>query len=358
MIIGFDARLMSVPGGLGRYAGELLRELTEQNPSDFFVVLVKKIPADFPTRQNIRWVETNIHWYGLDEQIGLGRLMNAQKDVQLWHIPHWNVPITLRKPFVMTFHDFIFEEFPTHDKTVRGFLNYKFKWIVWRTLLTINLYRAHKIITISNFVREQILRRDPSAAKKIEVIYNGLTHLPPAVAPTFNVEKPFFLMVGNSYPHKNHAIVLKLLKKYRAQISEHFYLLTHRDRFSEALQKTISDANLSDRIHIVFDASDTTLAWMYENCKALVFPSLSEGFGIPPLEALSYKKPVVAAKTSSLPEILGDEAYWFDPTNEATLFEALLNVDKQKIFNESVLKKYSWTVAAKSTRNLYQSVLY
>jgi glycosyltransferase involved in cell wall biosynthesis len=165
-------------------------------------------------------------------------------------------------------------------------------------------------------------------------------------------------MVGNSYPHKNHAIVLKLLKKYRAQISEHFYLLTHRDRFSEALQKTISDANLSDRIHIVFDASDTTLAWMYEKCKALVFPSLSEGFGIPPLEALSYKKPVVAAKTSSLPEILGDEAYWFDPTNEATLFEALLNVDKQKIFNESVLKKYSWTVAAKSTRNLYQSVLY
>jgi glycosyltransferase involved in cell wall biosynthesis len=107
----------------------------------------------------------------------------------------------------------------------------------------------------------------------------------------------------------------------------------------------------------VFDASDTTLAWMYENCKALVFPSLSEGFGIPPLEALSYKKPVVAAKTSSIPEILGDEACWFDPTNEVTLFEALLNVDKQKVFNESVLKKYSWTVAAKSTRNLYQSVL-
>lgn len=361
MIIGFDARLMSVPGGLGRYASELLRELTEQSPSDVFVILVKKIPADFPARQNVRWVETDIHWYGFDEQIGLGRLMNAQKDVQLWHIPHWNVPITLRKPFVMTFHDFIFEEFPTYGKSFGSFLNYKLKWLIWRILLSINLYRARKIITISNYVREQILRREPSAAKKIEVIYNGLTHLPVATAPTFTAHKPFFLMVGNSYPHKNHAIVLKLLKKYRAQISEHFYLLTHRDRFSEALEKTISEANLSDRIHIVFDAPDGTLSWMYENCEALIFPSLSEGFGIPPLEALSHKKAVVAAKTSSLPEILGDEAFWFDPNKEDNLFDAIRasknESETMKDSRAACAEKYSWAVAAKSTRNLYQSVL-
>lgn len=357
MIIGFDARFMSVPGGLGRYAAELLRELVTQNPTDFFVVIVKKNPDVFATHTNIRWVETNIHWYGYDEQIRLGRLMNTQTDVQLWHIPHWNVPITLRKPFVMTFHDFIFEEFPTYGKSLSSFLNYKIKWAIWRILLAINLRRARKIITISNFVREQILRREPSVENKIEVIYNGLTHLPPASAPTFSVQKPFFLMVGNSYPHKNHAIVLKLLKKYRAEISEHFYLLTHRDRFSEALEKTISDAGLSDRIHIVFDASDSTLAWMYENCEALIFPSLSEGFGIPPLEALFFKKPVIAAKTSSLPEILESSATWFEPTNEDSLFDALLKSKNQKNNGESVLHKYSWDAAAKSTRILYQSVL-
>lgn len=359
MIIGFDARLMSVPGGLGRYASELLYELTEQNPSDFFVIIVKKIPDNFPSRQNIRWIQTDIHWYGFDEQFGLGHLMNAQKDVQLWHIPHWNVPITLQKPFVMTVHDFIFEEFPTYGNSCGSFLNYKFKWLIWRILLSINLHRAHKIITISNYVCEQILRRDPSTAKKIAVIYNGLTHLPQATAPTYNVENPFFLMVGNSYRHKNHAIILKLLKKYRAQISEHFYLLTHRDRFSEALEKTISDANLSDRIHIVFDAPDGVLSWMYENCEALVFPSLSEGFGIPPLEALFHKKAVIAAKTSSLPEILGDEAFWFDPNSEDALFLAILASKKASVGESrtAYAEKYSWAVAAKSTRNLYQSVL-
>jgi len=361
MIIGFDARLMSVPGGLGRYCAELLHELIEQNPNDFFVVIVKTVPTNFSSSKNIRWVETGIHWYGFDEQIGLGHLMNAQKDVQLWHIPHWNVPITLRKPFVMTFHDFIFEEFPTYGNSFGSFLNYKLKWLIWRILLLINLYRARKIITISNYVREQILRREPSAAKKIEVIYNGLSHLPKAEAPHFEISKPFFLMVGNSYPHKNHAIVLKLLKEYRAQISEHFYLLTHRDRFSEALEKTISEAKLSDRIHIVFDASDTTLAWMYESCEALIFPSLSEGFGIPPLEAISYKKPVVAAKTSSLPEILGDDAFWFSPTDEDTLFEAISNskndTQLKKEQRAACAEKYSWAAAAKSTRILYQSVL-
>ena len=361
MIIGFDARLMSVPGGLGRYCSELLRELLSQNPHDFFVIIVKKIPNNFSDFKNIRWIEVDIHWYGFDEQTKLGAIMNAQSDVQLWHIPHWNVPITLKKPFIITFHDFIFEQFPTYGNSFSGYLTYKIKWIFWRILLSINFHRARKIITISNYVRDQIISRAPSTSKKLEVIYNGLTHLPPAIAPTFDIKKPFFLMVGNSYPHKNHLIILVLLKKYREQLSEHFYLLTHRDRFSEALQNKIAEAGLSDRIHIVFDAPDTTLSWMYENCEALIFPSLSEGFGIPPLEAFTYKKPVVAAKTSALPEILGDTVFWFEPTSEDDLFTAILNSKKdsetKKELRFACSQKYSWATTAKSTRNLYQSVI-
>lgn len=361
MIIGFDARLMSVPGGLGRYSAELLQEMIKQNPNDFFVIIVKKIPKIFSNSKNIRWIETDIHWYGLEEQIKLGQIMNSQKDVQLWHIPHWNVPVTLKTPFVMTFHDFIFEEFPTHQNSLIKVVKYKIKWFFWRILLSINFRRARKIITISNYVREQIIHRAPFTSKKVTVIYNGLTHLPKATNPNFHVSKPYFLMVGNAYPHKNHAIILSLLKKYHQQISEHFYLITHRDRFSEALEKTVARAQLSDRIHIVFDAPDTVLSWMYENCEALIFPSLSEGFGIPPLEAFSYKKTVIAAKTSSLPEILGNNVYWFDPASKDDLFTGILNSKKdsesKKDLRFACAQKYSWASSAKSTRNLYQGVL-
>lgn len=357
MIIGFDARLMSVPGGLGRYCKELLAELTTQNPDDTFVVLVKKIPTQF-VQKNIRWVETDIHWYGTDEQIKLASLMNREREVQLWHIPHWNVPIFLRAPFIMTFHDFIFEEFPTYEKTIFGKIKYKIKWIVWRILLAINLWRARAVITVSEYVKEQVLRRDPEIAEKIHIIHNGLTHLPDATLPSQEIRKPFFLMVGNAYPHKNHALVFDLLTKYPTSYPTDWYLITHRDRFSEKLQQKIISENLGDRIHIMFDAPDTELAWMYKNCEALVFPSQSEGFGIPPLEAFSFGKPVIAARTSCLPEILGDNATWFESNNihdlAAAIERAKTDSEENQIARKLCAQKYTWHAAALSTYFLYK----
>lgn len=361
MIIGFDARFMSVPGGLGRYCRELLIELTAQNIADTYVIIVKNIPEDFPPRTNIRWVVTPIHWYTITEQFSLGRLMNAQKDVQLWHIPHWNIPITLQKPFVMTFHDFIFEEFPTHNNTMLGMLRFKIKWLFWRAALAINLARARAIMTVSEYVRSQIVERFPHVTSKIRVTLVGLTRLPASHPPHFAVHEPFFLMVGNSYPHKNHALILRMLEIHGTDLAEHFYHLTHRDRFSEELERTIQSKNLDGRVHIVFDAPDTTLAWMYEHCEALILPSLSEGFGIPPLEAFSYGKPAIVAKTSSLPEILGDHAYWFDPRDPEQLFTAI-QTSKSDSTSASLSRrehaaKFTWHTAALSTQKIYKSVL-
>lgn len=357
MIIGFDARLMSVPGGLGRYCKELLTELAGQNPDDTFVVLVKKIPTQF-AQTNIRWIETDIHWYGTDEQIKLASLMNRERAVQLWHIPHWNVPIFLRAPFIMTFHDFIFEEFPTYKKTIVGKISFKIKWIIWRILLAMSLYRARAVITVSDYVKEQVLRRNPDIAQKIQVIYNGLTHLPAAAQPSQEIQKPFFLMVGNAYPHKNHALILDLLATYPNISPTDWYLITHRDRFSEALQNKIISEGLQGRIHIMFDAPDTELSWMYQNCEALVFPSQSEGFGIPPLEAFSFGKPVIAARTSCLPEILGENAAWFESGNIHELAAAIERVKNDSEEKQNARKlcaqKYTWSEAALSTYFLYK----
>ncbi len=359
MKIGFDARLMSVPGGIGRYCRELLLHLTLQNPDDTYIVIVKKIPHDFPARENISWIESPIHWYTWAEQYTLGKLMNRRFDINLWHIPHWNVPVSLNVNFVMTIHDFIFEEFPTHDGSLFGKITFIFNWSVWRMLLIFNLKRAQKIITVSQYVRDEIVRRYPWAASKIEVTLLGVSTLcSDNKSPT--PPSPYFLMVGNSYPHKNHALVFKTFAEH-PELTAHLYVVTHRDRFSEeAARQTHGDA----RIHFVFDAPDTELGALYNGCTALIFPSLSEGFGIPPLEAFSFGKHVIAAKTSSLPEILGDLPFWIEPNDTTALYNAIMQALSHSALNDfehtetrkKHAAKFTWEKTALSTQNIYKKI--
>lgn len=353
MKIGFDARLMSVPGGIGRYCRELLMHLSAQNPMNTYVVLVKKIPEDFPERLNIEWIETPIHWYTIAEQLTLGRLMNRRHDIDLWHIPHWNVPYTLARPFVMTVHDFIFEEYPTHNGTSWGKLRFILNWGVWRMLLIYNLKRAQTVITVSNYVKGEIIQRFPWAARKITTIYNGvsdLTQIKHSEKPS--AKAPYFLLVGNSYPHKNHALVFKTLAE-NPDLDARIMIVTHRDRFSES-----AAAHRDDRVQFVFDGTDEELATLYADCTALIFPSLSEGFGIPPLEAFMFGKPVIAAKTSCLPEILGELPFWIDPTSTTDLAAAmrtvLLGDSGSPEARKKLAESFSWKTTALSTQKTYK----
>jgi len=365
MTIGFDARFMSVPGGIPRYCRELLCALTAQSPLTRFVVLVKKIPRDFPAPANIRWVETDIRWYGWREQILLGRLMNSIHDVDVWHIPHWNVPLTLRRPFVMTVHDFIFEEYPTHDSTVIARITFAVRLAAWRLIISSAISRARAVITVSSYVRERLIERFPAAALKSSVIHLGLSRLPKAQSPDTVIAQPFFLVVGNSYPHNNHELVFKMVHEH-PELNAHWYIVTHRDRFSEAHELAVKKQHLDDRIHFLFDASDAELSWLYQNARALVHPSRAEGFGIPPLEALSFGKPIIVAKTTSLPEILGTEAVWISPDDSDELYFALSNVLKNTTTDadgehaksrQRHARQFSWQAAALSTQNIYKSVL-
>lgn len=350
MKLGFDARFLAVPGGIPRYCQNLLTNLAELFPADEILALVKTPPLNFAAK-NITWLETKIPWYGFAEQIQLGRLMNKQQ-VDLWHIPHWNVPLTLRAPFVMTVHDLILEAFPTK----------KIKRLLWRALLRRNIARARAIICPSEFVRQDLIKYFPAAATKTMVIYNGVTELTPATLPT-EVQQPFFLAVGNCYPHKNLELLVEVWKKIKNEQPHHLYLLTHRDRFSEKFSAQVAAANLADRVHLVYDAPDEILAAFYSACAALLFPSLMEGFGIPPLEALAFGQPVIAQKIASLPEILGDTIVWAENNSDSwvTAINALCSAppatEEQKNSRRAQSKKFFWSRAAISTHELYRKVI-
>lgn len=366
MTIGFDARFLSVPGGIPRYCRELLHHLADKNPDTKYVVLVKTIPADFPKFSNLEWLVTDVPWYGWAEQFILGNIMNDRRDVDLWHIPHWNVPITLHRPFIMTVHDFIFEEFPTHDHSLTGWLKFKLKILVWRGLMAYNIRRARAIITVSDHIKKKIVNRFPAAAPKTFVTYEAppcAEHLPPKNTTSPAPHNKFFLAVGNSYPHKNYRLILNAYAADQTLVTPTI-IVTHRDRFSTSLENEVKNRGLNHRIIFVFDSTDSLLDSLYTHAVALLFPSQEEGFGIPPLEAFSHGTPVIALKLPVLQELLSDLVWWTENLPLAlakNMHTAISNHTNEPISVRTARKNlaanFSWRETAFSTQKIYKNVL-
>ncbi len=362
MNIGFDGRFMAVQGGLGRYCSELLKHLSARYPEDNFTVLAATMPPSL-ARANIHHMPSDTPWYGIAEQTLLGLTMNACPDVALWHIPHWNVPLFLRRPFIMTIHDTIAEKYSTHDGTRCGRWRYYLKRYVWRCLLGLNIRRARAIITISRTVRDELVERFPAAAHKITVIHNGVSFFPAVGLPHEPPPPhPYFLIVGNSYPHKNHDVALRAFA-YVAERDEqvHLNLVTHEDRFSRAAAVRASLQPHAHRIHFLFDANDEELALQYAHARALIFPSLAEGFGLPPLEALGAGTPVLAVQTPVARELLEPHVIWMDPHNAHALadqlFELLTAPRRASTDAMRHAHSFTWSAGASATHALYKNVL-
>jgi glycosyltransferase involved in cell wall biosynthesis len=137
-----------------------------------------------------------------------------------------------------------------------------------------------------------------------------------------------------------------------------------KDSFHNSLEQAIADANLQDRVVFTGFVSDRELAGLYKNSKLYIFPSLSEGFGLPPLEAMAHGLPVASSNATCLPEVLGDAAVYFDPRSDAEMADAMLSVlSDEKLSNDLIkkglkqVKKYSWKQTAKETLKIYEKAM-
>ena len=137
----------------------------------------------------------------------------------------------------------------------------------------------------------------------------------------------------------------------------------HQDYFSE-VSKAVAEAGLTDRVFMVGPVSDTEKCWLYDSCKAFVFPSLAEGFGIPPIEAMYAGKPVFASRSTSIPEVCGDMAFYWDTLDGAEMAEVV----KRNLSNKNApqnnptrlkdyAKKYSWETCAQEYIKVYEELI-
>ena len=377
MNIGIDARMYGPHvggGGLGRYVEQLVRHLEEIDQDNRYVLFLKpeninQCPAN---HARITKRETNIHWYTLREQWSLAKQMDAES-LDLIHFPHWNVPLGLKTPFVVTIHDLILLEEPFSARaTTRNPFIYAIKYALFRRVLAHGIRRAKKIITVSEYTKQSIQKFFPDVhAEKIHVIYEGVTAFvdmekqEPRTSQPTSPPAPYFLYVGNAYPHKNLEALLHAFSFFHKLHPEVSLVFAGRqDVFYDRLKQELREIDVpSDRVHFIMNPSDHELRTLYHQAALYLIPSRLEGFGLPPLEAMREGIPVAASRRGSLPEILGDAAVYFSPDDIEEMVRVMEQVLLDLPLRETMVKKgqeqvkrYSWERMAQETLMVYLGV--
>lgn len=368
MKIGIDARMYGPNvggGGLGRYVEKLIDLLPTIDHENRYVLFVKDkgVSGERRADSNIQKIITPIHWYTLKEQLLLAPLIDKQ-NLDVVHFPHWNVPLGLRTPFVVTIHDLILLEEPRSARaTTKHPFVYELKYLGFKKVLSHAINKSKKIITVSQATKNDVLKHFPNInPEKIAVIYEGVTSLTTHPSP-LTAPFPFLLHIGNCYPHKNLERLLSAFEIVHKQIPDlHLVLAGRKDVFMERLKNIASEKEVSSFIHFEENPSDERLSELYSQAKLYVFPSLIEGFGLPALEAMQMSLPVVCSDIPALKEIAGDAAVYFrknDPNDIARVIQQILNdSNKQKELVEKGherTKLYSWEKMANEILKIYQS---
>jgi glycosyltransferase involved in cell wall biosynthesis len=271
----------------------------------------------------------------------------------LWHRLHQH--IRLRAPLgtahrVETVHDLNFLITKAGAKRER-----------YRSRLRSRLAPCDQVVTISRHVATELQRELPGLQVPIEVIHNGATDLSAHAqsAVEFDHREPFLLHVSRMAPSKNIEALLALAAAWPER---RFVFAGGASPYTEHVQREVSARNLRN-VTIRLDVDDSQKTWLYAHCDALLFPSLAEGFGLPPLEAMHFGKPVFLSRLTSLPEVGGDAAFYFDdfePASMRACIEQGLAAHRSQQRAATVIehaRRFTWQACASRHVELYLRVL-
>jgi glycosyltransferase involved in cell wall biosynthesis len=366
--VGIDARMINA-SGIGRYVRNLIEELQKiDKENEYYVFLLKKDLPQINLPKNFHKVEADFLWYTLKEQTRFPAILNKHK-LDLVHFPHFNIPVLYKGKFVVTIHDLTHLDFKMKRASTHNRVFYEVKHQAHIQVLKTALKRSKKILTPSNFVKEEIVTRFNIKPEKIEVTYEAvdekIIELSEKITKDnkrkalekFGIKPPFIFYVGNAHPHKNVESLISVFREIRGKYQYLKLVLSCRQYF---FWKRIAEGlSQKDIIYTGF-LTDEELVVLYKNAQVFVFPSFSEGFGIPMLEAMACGCPVVSSDKTSLPEIGADAAVYFDPNNLSDMSEKITKaLNDQKLRKDLIakgekrFKEYSWKKMAEQTQEIY-----
>jgi glycosyltransferase involved in cell wall biosynthesis len=352
MRIGIDARNDGT--GVGRYTFSLVRELASLDGDNEYTLFLsaQRYASYRAPGPNFRTVEADIPWFGVREQAQLPRLI-ARARLDLVHFPHLTVPLLARTPFVVTVHDLNYLDPAATDRPAVLRAGYRLELLKAR--------RARRLIAVSEHTRSEVLRRLRVEPDPVAVTYEAAdaptVEPDPAALERHGIDAPFFLYVGSAYPYKNLA---RLIDAF-AELDGAYRLVLAGDQedFGAALRD-----RATERVVFTGPVSEPELAALYAGAFAYVFVSLSEGFGLPGLEAMAAGVPVVAARAGSLPEVYGDAAQYCDPRDVHSIASALREIAGDEELRRRLVARgreraaeFSWSRTADQTLAVYREAL-
>ena len=367
MRIGIDARKLH-DFGIGTYIRNLLRQLARMDCQTEFVILCR--PEDRETvaalGDNFRAVVQTAANYSISEQVRIP-LALAREGVTLFHAPHYVLPPLVQCRSVVTIHDCIHLMFPQY-------LPNRLAYTYARTSIRLAARRATRILTVSESSKRDILRFVDTEPDKIDVIYNAYDDrfaIDPReedvvrVRERFQLESEFVLYAGNVKPHKNLERLIEAFHLVRKRGLDHLKLVMIGDEISKytALRRAVHHYQLHKYVRFLGYLPEVTLAVMYRLAGVFVFPSLYEGFGLPPLEAMASGTPVVTSNVSSLPEVAGDAAILVDPYDPRSIADGIYRVLSDERLRRDLRRKgvaragmFSWEQSVRRVRAIYGEV--
>lgn len=351
-------------GGISRYFYELIYEFEKLKNIETEMSLLVSNNHYISDKKHVRHVNflPQTEFRGKQRLLTMFNKSNSilqlkKQNFDLFH-PTYYDPYFLKylgqKPFVLTVYDMIHEKF-SEMFNERDTISEKKRLLV---------EKATKIIAISESTKKDLIELFGTDESKIDVVYLGNSmSVTPDVKVNIEMPKKYIFFVGSRGGYKNFNRFIKSVAPLLNNDKELHVVCAGGGSFKTNEIELFNNLKISEQA-IQKDLDDKTLAYFYQNALAFVFPSLYEGFGIPVLESFACKCPLICSNTSSLPEIAGDGAIYFDPNSEESIKSAVENVLKDKELRDSLiengikqLKQFSWQETALQTKKIYESIV-
>lgn len=347
----------------GRYVDQLVKYLNYLDLNEQIVILTRAERLKFMAENAPRFtiVETPFKEFTFSEQIGFLRQINGL-EADLVHFPMVQQPVLYRGRTVTTIQDLTTIRFrnPTKNPVVFWTKQQVYKWVNKRVA-----HKSAAIITPSQFVKDDVAAYTHTSPDKITVTLEAADKIDSPATPLPDLQnKEFIMYIGRPTPHKNLSRLIDAFKELqKMHPSLHLVLAGKTDGNYQLHAQRIAREGIKNVIFTGF-ISDSELRWLYEHTAAYIFPSLSEGFGLPGLEAMLSGAPVVSSNATCLPEVYGDAAHYFDPRDVADMVMKINDVLTDEKLRQTLkangtkqAKKYSWQRMAEQTLAVYRSVL-
>jgi len=362
--------------GVGTYTRNAIRTLARlDNSNEYFLLGIPGRLGDAePLPKNFITVPTHPNEFSLNSYLELNRILKQHR-CDLLHVPHlfWK-PQSVPCPYVVTVHDLLDHLYKVNSASwAKRQLHFEFTKRV--------LHRAARIFAVSNFSKQDTERLFAVPGNRIEVIYNALDdrfrqgHATDAdrrlIAERYQVTYPFLLYAGRISPHKNVIRIIEAFSALKTELQKEgkypdLRLIIIGDELSKHpdLRRAVIKSRAQNDVRFLGFVPIGVLRIFYDLAKIFVFPSLYEGFGLPPLEAMAHGTPVVTSNTSSIPEVVGNAAVMVNPENVFEIMHALHRVlldqpVREKLKARGVLQaqKFSWDDSVRRMLEVYHEVV-